>query len=190
MRFSPCNASLIDRSRPCTFPPQSIFRAAWMGIIPLPQVAFPGPKRMRHGTVGESPCERVSAGLRGIVPDCQSDWRAADFPGPDPRLHPAGTQHACAFGRAQQFRSALGLAVRRFVCPRVLWHHLADRACRRRVVVAATGWNLLQAQNSASGERAGHPAVAPTDAFYPLTMPITVGPGSMAVAITLRAIAP
>ena len=28
-------------------------------------------------------------------------------------------------------------------------------------------------------------AVAPTDAFYPLTMPITVGPGSMAVAITL-----
>jgi multiple antibiotic resistance protein len=27
--------------------------------------------------------------------------------------------------------------------------------------------------------------VKPTDAFYPLTMPITVGPGSIAVAITL-----
>src|ERR1700722_16563603 len=53
------------------------------------------------------------------------------------------------------------------------------------LVVAATGWNLLQTQNSSGGERAGHPAVAPTDAFYPLTMPITVGPGSMAVAITL-----
>jgi multiple antibiotic resistance protein len=53
------------------------------------------------------------------------------------------------------------------------------------LVVAATGWNLLQTQNCAGGEGAGHPAVAPTDAFYPLTMPITVGPGSIAVAITL-----
>jgi multiple antibiotic resistance protein len=53
------------------------------------------------------------------------------------------------------------------------------------LVVAATGWNLLQTRTCASGEGAGHPAVAPTDAFFPLTMPITVGPGSMAVAITL-----
>jgi multiple antibiotic resistance protein len=53
------------------------------------------------------------------------------------------------------------------------------------LVVAATGWNLLQTEYCAGGERAGHPAVAPTDAFYPLTMPITVGPGSIAVAITL-----
>ena len=30
-----------------------------------------------------------------------------------------------------------------------------------------------------------HKPVTPTDAFYPLTMPITVGPGSIAVAITL-----
>ena len=30
-----------------------------------------------------------------------------------------------------------------------------------------------------------HKAVTPADAFYPLTMPITVGPGSIAVAITL-----
>jgi multiple antibiotic resistance protein len=53
------------------------------------------------------------------------------------------------------------------------------------LVVAATGWKLLQAENSAASDRAGHRAVAPTDAFYPLTMPLTVGPGSMAVAITL-----
>ncbi len=33
--------------------------------------------------------------------------------------------------------------------------------------------------------RAGHQPVIPTDGFYPLTMPITVGPGSIAVAITL-----
>jgi multiple antibiotic resistance protein len=53
------------------------------------------------------------------------------------------------------------------------------------LVVAAAGWKLLQAENYAGGDRAGHRAVAPSDAFYPLTMPITVGPGSMAVAITL-----
>jgi multiple antibiotic resistance protein len=53
------------------------------------------------------------------------------------------------------------------------------------LVVAATGWKLLQTENRADGDRAGHRAVASTDAFYPLTMPITVGPGSMAVAITL-----
>lgn len=53
------------------------------------------------------------------------------------------------------------------------------------VVVAATGWNLLQAQDEADDEQSAHKAVRPTEAFYPLTMPITVGPGSIAVAITL-----
>jgi multiple antibiotic resistance protein len=53
------------------------------------------------------------------------------------------------------------------------------------LVVSATGWNLLQAANEGDNERAGHGPAKPTDAFYPLTMPITVGPGSIAVAITL-----
>jgi multiple antibiotic resistance protein len=52
------------------------------------------------------------------------------------------------------------------------------------LVVAVTGWKLLQA-GVEQQERAGHLPVVPTDAFYPLTMPITVGPGSIAVAITL-----
>jgi len=52
------------------------------------------------------------------------------------------------------------------------------------LVVSATGWNLLQAGDG-DDERAGHRPVIPTDGFYPLTMPITVGPGSIAVAITL-----
>ncbi len=52
------------------------------------------------------------------------------------------------------------------------------------LVVAVTGWKLLQTGVEPQ-ERTGHPAVIPTDAFYPLTMPITVGPGSIAVAITL-----
>jgi multiple antibiotic resistance protein len=53
------------------------------------------------------------------------------------------------------------------------------------LVVASTGWNLLRTENCASGERDGHRALAPVDSFYPLTMPLTVGPGSIAVAITL-----
>src|SRR5215469_2995275 len=51
------------------------------------------------------------------------------------------------------------------------------------LVVTVTGWNLLQ-----EGDEEDLPSekpVRPTDAFYPLTMPITVGPGSIAVAITL-----
>jgi len=53
------------------------------------------------------------------------------------------------------------------------------------LVVTATGWNLLQAGICGDDGRAGHRPVVPTDGFYPLTMPITVGPGSIAVAIAL-----
>ena len=52
------------------------------------------------------------------------------------------------------------------------------------LVVAATGWNLLKAGDE-DNVRDDHTPVVPTDPFYPLTMPITVGPGSIAVAITL-----
>jgi len=53
------------------------------------------------------------------------------------------------------------------------------------LVVAATGWSLLQARDDFSDDRTAHQPKIPTDAFYPLTMPITVGPGSIAVAITI-----
>jgi multiple antibiotic resistance protein len=53
------------------------------------------------------------------------------------------------------------------------------------LVVTATGWNLLQAGDQGDDGRASNRPVIPTDGFYPLTMPITVGPGSIAVAITL-----
>jgi multiple antibiotic resistance protein len=53
------------------------------------------------------------------------------------------------------------------------------------IVVAATGWSLLQASDDFPDDRTAHQPKIPTDAFYPLTMPITVGPGSIAVAITI-----
>lgn len=57
------------------------------------------------------------------------------------------------------------------------------------LVVAATGWNLLnQRDDNSSVSRA--PATledALEHAFYPLTLPITVGPGCISIAITLGA---
>jgi multiple antibiotic resistance protein len=59
------------------------------------------------------------------------------------------------------------------------------------LIVIANGWALLK--RSDEPDRAGptHKNVDPTDifrsAFYPLTMPLTVGPGSISVAITLGA---
>jgi multiple antibiotic resistance protein len=51
------------------------------------------------------------------------------------------------------------------------------------LVVTVTAWNLLQEGDG--GDLPTDKAVRPTGAFYPLTMPLTVGPGSIAVAITL-----
>jgi multiple antibiotic resistance protein len=55
------------------------------------------------------------------------------------------------------------------------------------IVVTATAWKLLNAQ----GQGADEPAQSPrgddlrASAFYPLTMPLTTGPGTIAVTIAL-----
>ena len=59
------------------------------------------------------------------------------------------------------------------------------------LIVISTGWSLLNSRDRP--RRAGSAArdVTPQDiskqAFYPLTLPLTVGPGSISVAITLGA---
>jgi multiple antibiotic resistance protein len=66
------------------------------------------------------------------------------------------------------------------------------------VVVCAMGWSLLNkpempdaASRASAAEAAEAADTVPRDfrrrAFYPLTMPLTVGPGSISVAITLGA---
>jgi multiple antibiotic resistance protein len=52
------------------------------------------------------------------------------------------------------------------------------------LVVTAFGWKLLNSDNAVD-DHTQHLAPATMEAFYPLTMPLTVGPGSMSVAITL-----
>ena len=59
------------------------------------------------------------------------------------------------------------------------------------LVVISTGWALLrQSENDDAAEDAKKPcneANYMRQAFYPLTLPLTVGPGSIAVAITVGA---
>jgi multiple antibiotic resistance protein len=57
------------------------------------------------------------------------------------------------------------------------------------LVVIATGWTLLMQKDEARDAPRGR--IQPQDvfrqAFYPLTLPLTVGPGSISVAVTLGA---
>jgi multiple antibiotic resistance protein len=55
------------------------------------------------------------------------------------------------------------------------------------LVVAALGWKLLSEDPADHTAPAGLPERTPrrVGSFYPLTMPLTVGPGSMSVAITI-----
>lgn len=58
------------------------------------------------------------------------------------------------------------------------------------LVVISTGWSLLQKEDEEEGEAATateSPEHLIRRAFYPLTLPLTVGPGSISVAITVGA---
>src|SRR5208337_1514906 len=59
------------------------------------------------------------------------------------------------------------------------------------LVVVATGWNMLNEKEGGESRGSVQQSVDPRDlstrAFFPLTLPLTVGPGSISVAITLGA---
>jgi multiple antibiotic resistance protein len=60
------------------------------------------------------------------------------------------------------------------------------------IVVCMIGWSLLNSPNSPpTVDRDGSHSTTPDDlserAFYPMTLPLTVGPGSISVALTLGA---
>jgi multiple antibiotic resistance protein len=59
------------------------------------------------------------------------------------------------------------------------------------MVVIATGWGLLNRKDELDGRQDSRRSTSNADlslrAFYPLTMPLTVGPGTISVAITLGA---
>src|SRR3954469_9212015 len=55
------------------------------------------------------------------------------------------------------------------------------------LIVISTGWSLLRQSNDDGAEKDGQRECNESDytrqAFYPLTLPLTVGPGSISVAI-------
>ena len=53
------------------------------------------------------------------------------------------------------------------------------------LVVAALGWKLLHEGDQGQDRNDADKHGSSIDAFYPLTMPLTVGPGSISVALTL-----
>jgi multiple antibiotic resistance protein len=57
------------------------------------------------------------------------------------------------------------------------------------LIVVATGWTLLKQKDDPKHDvqRTVQPQDTFRHAFYPLTMPLTVGPGSISVAVTLGA---
>jgi multiple antibiotic resistance protein len=55
------------------------------------------------------------------------------------------------------------------------------------LVVTVAGWGILNQKSDLKERQIGQPSTAEilSQAFYPLTLPLTVGPGSIAVALTL-----
>lgn len=58
------------------------------------------------------------------------------------------------------------------------------------LVVTALGWKLLTEENWSDHGTMEQPGARKAGAFYPLTMPLTVGPGSISVAITIGSAKP
>ena len=64
------------------------------------------------------------------------------------------------------------------------------------IIVATSGWRMLNAPDATEQRRSETPTPRSTDvppsrlAFYPLTMPLTTGPGTISVAISLGASRP
>jgi multiple antibiotic resistance protein len=59
------------------------------------------------------------------------------------------------------------------------------------LIVISTGWSLLRQSDDDGGKQKAHDGCNDSDytrrAFYPLTLPLTVGPGSISVAIAVGA---
>ena len=55
------------------------------------------------------------------------------------------------------------------------------------IIVAVTGWRLLTQDGTKDSAATPNPEEVLNQAFYPYTLPITVGPGSISVAIALGA---
>jgi multiple antibiotic resistance protein len=61
------------------------------------------------------------------------------------------------------------------------------------LIVISTAWKMLKQEDESDREAVGRKVISTNvskDAFYPLTLPLTVGPGAISIAITLGANGP
>jgi multiple antibiotic resistance protein len=125
--------------------------------------------------------------LRGVVPNCEPGGRALIFGltrnYPNPRRSPGAK--IAAYGFVLLVISALfGSEILAFFGISLFVVQIAGG-----LVVAVAGWNLLnQREDAPSAKQAPETLQDALDhAFFPLTLPLTVGPGAISVAITLGA---
>ena len=119
----------------------------------------------QHDTVRQRTHQNIFAGLRGIIPNCKSNWRRTDFLGLT-RECTEIERNALRCGSPSTFRPAAGSLFVGSLRPGVLLGiTLPIVRVAGGLVVAVTGWQLLQA--GYEEERAGHRRSSPQMGFIP-----------------------
>ena len=113
----------------------------------------------------------------------------SDLSGAHERLHAADTNTAGSSHRGKQFCTANSVRHYRITRALVLWNFSPGSAFGRGLSVISTGFARLRQNNDNDREAVGRTVSTEVlqDVFYPLTPPLTVGPGSVLIAITLGA---
>jgi multiple antibiotic resistance protein len=123
------------------------------------------------------------------VPDRESARVGADFPQHDRRLHCAGTRTSGPRRRVQRILACLGSLLLGSKIREFFGITIAVVRVAGGLSVAAMGWKLLSEGGNPPEREAvqseGRSAQNRRDSFYPLTLPLTVGPGSISVAVTI-----
>jgi small neutral amino acid transporter SnatA (MarC family) len=132
--------------------------------------------------------QHIPSCARGDLSRRQSTRLGAGFLRVDPRRDSRNSSHSRLASRKKfVFRSGV-LAAVGGADPRVLWISIPVLRVAGGFIVAVSGWKLLsegsQKEAEASADRVSR--TDPLDqAFYPLTLPLTTGPGTIAVVISL-----
>ena len=139
-----------------------------------------------------SELEEHSSGCRGAVSDRQPNRQYADLPVVNSRAVQPGANSARKDDRSERPDPDLDLYLHWHPHPDLFGISLPVVQVGGGLVVISTGWALLRRPNDDEVGENGARRECNEDnysrqAFYPLTLPLTVGPGSISVAITVGA---
>jgi multiple antibiotic resistance protein len=142
-----------------------------------------------------SSSEKHATHCKCALPYCKPTRRKSHFSVVDKGLFNVSAQGAFAKDRDEQFFLLVGSYLTGTHVLAFFGISLPVVQVGGGLIVISTGWTMLKRPDDDEEERDEiHRNVQPQDtfrnAFYPLTLPLTVGPGSISVAITLGANAP